>query len=262
MSDEYSKRIAELEAELAGLRDQDKIAELEAEVAKLKSKLLAEEQRIAELDTEEEEGFFLGFVDVQMNSLLIFVGLTAILICMVNPVMENKGIEKKAEFVVIVEWDSESPDDVDSYMQDPAGNICMYQRREDGLMHLDRDDLGHKNDRVETQGGEVIAFAENRETIAVRAIIPGEYVMNIHMYAKRDENPTEVTVRLMKINPKVVVIASRKHTLRAVGEEHTMFRFTVGGDGSVDDVNYLEKKLIGEYGYGDQEYNNEGGEAP
>ena len=50
-------------------------------------------------------------------------------------------------------------------------------------MHLDRDDLGDKNDKIYLPDGSMIKVPQNQELLTIRGIVPGEYVLNIHMYS-------------------------------------------------------------------------------
>jgi hypothetical protein len=184
-----------------------------------------------------------AFLDLLFNSLIGFVGLFFLAYILVNPKSEEeKKLDSKAEFVIIVTWDKDFDDDVDSYVQDPEGHLVSFKRREDGLMHLDRDDLGHRNDVIETQFGE-IKFEENREIVTIRGIIPGEYVVNVHMYKKVTNEPVTVKVQLDKINSYSVVV-QKEVNLDVTGAEKTAFRFVIDKDGSVADINSLPKSLI------------------
>jgi hypothetical protein len=176
----------------------------------------------------------------------------------VSPFKSQDGLEHKAEFIISVEWDPESDDDVDSYLQDPNGNIVNFQRREDGLMHLDRDDLGKRNDQAKMKDGEEITFSENIENVSIRAIMPGEYTFNVHMYSKRDLDveEREVSIKVIKINPTLKTVASKKVILKETGDEVTVFRFTVTADGGVTDVHDLEKRFTGQNGYSEQDHND------
>jgi len=149
----------------------------------------------------------------------------------------------KAEFMITTTWPRDLDDDVDMYVEDPQGNLVAFMRREEGLMHLDRDDLGHRNDSIDTEWG-VIEFKDNREIVTIRGTVPGEYVVNVHMYMKRSavvEVP--VTIQLDKINPYSTVTI-KEVILRISGDEGTAFRFTLNKDGDVIDINQLKKSLI------------------
>jgi hypothetical protein len=184
----------------------------------------------------------LAFLDLLFNTLLAFAAFFVLAIVLINPTKQENNTETKAEFMVVVEWPSDLDDDVDTYVEDPSGNLVAFMRREEGLMHLDRDDLGHRNDSVLTEFG-VIEYTENRELVTLRGIAKGEYVVNVHLYMKRS-TATEipVVIKLEKLNPYKTVTIKRV-ILRVTGDEETAFRFTLDNEGKVVDVNELPKKL-------------------
>jgi len=140
---------------------------------------------------------------------------------------------------------------VDTYVEDPNGKLVFFRRREDGLMHLDRDDVGWKNDKIKTPTG-YVEYKENREIVTIRGIVPGEYTVNAHMYSKVTDGPTKVKIRLEKVNPYRVITVT-EFELEAVGREKTAFRFRLNKDGEVTELNNLEKKIatsvIGDYNH-------------
>jgi len=173
---------------------------------------------------------------------MIYLALFMISLINMNEKNPNKKTsENKAEFIITVEWPYEADDDVDTYVEDPNGKLVFFRRREDGLMHLDRDDVGWRNDKIKTPNG-FVEYKENREIVTIRGIVAGEYTVNAHLYSKYSELPTKVKVRLEKINPYSIV-AVKEFELEAVGRERTAFRFRLNKDGEVVEINYLEKKL-------------------
>ena len=185
----------------------------------------------------------LSFLDLLFNTLLCFAALFALSFVLINPSKKKNNVRMKAEFMITTTWPRDLDDDVDMYVEDPQGNLVAFMRREDGLMHLDRDDLGHRNDSIDTEWG-VIEFKDNREIVTIRGTVPGEYVVNVHMYMKRSavvEVP--VTIQLDKINPYSTVTI-KEVILRISGDEGTAFRFTLNKDGDVIDINQLKKSLI------------------
>ena len=189
----------------------------------------------------------LAFLDVLFNTLLCFAALFAMSFILINPSKKDNNVVEKGEFVIVMTWPKEMDNDVDIYIEDPEGNLVAFMRREEGLMHLDRDDLGRRNDVVQTEFGE-IEYDENREIVTLRGIMPGEYVINVHMYMKREESLlTPVTVQLDKINPYSTVMIKRV-TLGVSGEEKTAFRFTLNNDGDVVEINELQKTLVQQQG--------------
>ena len=133
----------------------------------------------------------------------------------------------------------------DIYVEDPIGNLVWFKSREPGLMHLDRDDLGKRNDEVVTAAGTIL-FPENREIVTLRGIVPGEYVVNVHCYFKVGPEPIPVTIQIDKINPYSVVLRETVD-LTNKGEEITVTRFSVNSNGKVTNVNKLPKKLVEEW---------------
>jgi len=184
-----------------------------------------------------------AFLDLLFNSLIGFVALFFLAYMLINPEQkESKNVEAKAEFIITVDWPQEYDDDIDVYVEDPEGHLVSFRRREDGLMHLDRDDLGHRNDTIETQFG-TVKYGENREIVTIRGIIPGEYVVNIHAYKKEGSEPIPVTVVLDKINPFSTVVREVVE-IRITGDEKTAFRFVLDKDGDIKSFNKLKKSLM------------------
>ena len=184
----------------------------------------------------------LPFVDLLFNVLIGFVFLFIVSFLLINPIAKRADIEVKAEFLITVMWPDDLEDDVDTYVEDPVGNLVWFRSREPGLMHLDRDDLGKRNDEVTTAAGTIL-FPENREIVSLRGVIPGEYIINIHMYFKVGQEPVPVTIQIDKINPYSVVLRETIE-LKNKGDEVTVARFSVKSNGDVINVNKLPKKLV------------------
>lgn len=190
-----------------------------------------------------------AFLDLLFNSLLAFVAFFVITLYFVNPKVDvKKNVEIKAEAIITMTWPLEANDDVDLYVEDPVGKIVYFRKKDSGLMHLDRDDTGHNNDVVKIDGRE-FRYKENKEIVVIRGLLPGEYVVNIHMYAKRTpvDKTSEVTVTLEKLNPSLQLLASKNINLDYMGEEVTAFRFSVDENGSIYNVNELSKKFVGNH---------------
>ena len=185
----------------------------------------------------------MAFLDLLFNTLLCFAALFSLAFVMINPSKKNKTVDAKAEFLITVTWPSDIDDDVDTYVEDPNGNLVAFNRREQGLMHLDRDDVGFSSDRLQTPFG-IVEYKQNREMVSLRGIVPGEYVVNVHMYTKRseEEKETPVTILLEKINPYRVVTGSNV-ILKQKGDEKTAFRFVLNDAGEVTNINQLQKSL-------------------
>jgi len=185
----------------------------------------------------------LGFTDLLFNALLGFVVMFVLAFLMINPIARSGAIDPKAEILVTLTWPDGRRDDVDLYVEDPAGNLVWFRQKEAGLMHLDRDDLGRANDVVEI-GGQTIVHTLNQEVVAIRGLLAGEYVVNLHLYRAAGDGPVPATVKIETLNPRVRLIFHDTIDLRRQGEERTAVRFRLAPGGEVAAVSRLEKALV------------------
>lgn len=176
--------------------------------------------------------------DLLFNMLLAFVALFTLAFAQMQIKNMDNNAKMKAEYLITISWPKELDDDVDVYVEDPAGHLICFRRREDGLMHLDRDDLGKRNDRINTAFG-VVEFEGNREIVTLRGSIPGEYIVNVHMFRRNSSDTPEgyapstedcpVTVQLDQLNPYAIV-AVKTVVLNNNGDEKTALRFVLEQD--------------------------------
>ena len=184
------------------------------------------------------------FYDMLFNMLIAFVFCFIVALLAMNPKALKAGdIPSKAEFIVNVSWPDLDPNDIDTWVQDPGGNLVWFRAREAGLMHLDRDDRGLQGDVIVINGREVVNPL-NTEVVTVRGIQQGEFTVNVHYYDSKNGKPVEVTVSIIKVNPRAEVIFYGQVQLARKGDEATAARFTVLPDGSVTNVNTLPKQLV------------------
>ncbi len=163
----------------------------------------------------------------------------------INPEALSGKIDTKAEFIITVTWPDDNPDDIDTYVEDPLGNIVWYHQLEAGFLNLDRDDRGDFNDYVMINGRKV-RNPLRQEIVSMRGIVAGEYVVNVVHYLATTPDPVEVKVRIEKVNPKVQVVYYGTVELKGTGYEATACRFTLAADGTVTDVNTMPKSLVKE----------------
>jgi hypothetical protein len=185
-----------------------------------------------------------SFLDLLFNTLVGFVLLFIISFLLINPSLKKADIKTKAEFMITVTWSDNSRDDVDTWLQDPAGNVVHFRQRDIGMAHLDRDDLGAVNDTIRLKDGRTIKYTHNQELTTIRGFITGEWVLNVHMYKKRDPSPTPVEVRIDKLNPKVQTILYKKIVMNQTWEEITIARFVMTSQGDIIDWDDLPKNLL------------------
>lgn len=183
------------------------------------------------------------FSDLLFNTLLAFVLLFAIAMLAMNPKAKTGVIDAKAEFIITVTWPDMNPNDIDTWVQDPGGNLVWFRAREAGMMHLDRDDRGLSNDTIVINGQKVVNPL-NQEVVTIRGFAPGEYTVNAHYYDTRNGEPVNINVSVVKVNPRAEVVYYGSLSLNRKGDEGTAARFTVDREGAVTDVNTLPKTLV------------------
>ena len=204
----------------------------------------------------------IGFTDLLFNILVGFAFLFIIAFLLIKPEAKKEDFERKAEFVVVMEWNHDAPDDIDLYVQDPTQSKVHFRLPITNFMYLDKDDLGFANDIVTNVDGVVQKVNINREVVTIRGIIAGEYIINAHYYsqrqweadgrlntsAKEEGKNLTVKIELHKVSPyKIWWIGEKTFTHR--GQEETFVRFTIGPDGKqIGDFSYVEKKFVTPYG--------------
>ncbi len=214
----------------------------------------------------------IGFTDMLFNVLVGFAFLFIVAFLLIKPEAKKEDFERRAEFVVIMEWDHDQPDDIDLYVQDPTENKVHFRLPIINFMYLDKDDLGFANDVVKNVDGTVTKVNINREVVTIRGIIPGEYVINAHYYSAREwqrdygvgtiggetlntnskkinnkKEPLTVKIELHKVEPYKILWVGEKKFFRR-GQEETFVRFTIDESGTpIGGFTYEEKKFVVPY---------------
>ena len=165
----------------------------------------------------------IGFTDMLFNVLVGFAFLFIVAFLLIKPESKKEDFERKAEFVIVMEWDHDQPDDIDLYVQDPTENKVHFRLPIINFMYLDKDDLGFANDVVTNVDGTVQKVNINREVVTIRGIIPGEYIVNAHYYSSREwtrmgQLATNVGVVPEVSSEKVYNKNNQGHYSLAVGE--------------------------------------------
>ena len=212
-----------------------------------------------------------AFTDLLFNIVVGLAFLFLLAFILMNPVSKEKDVEEKSDFIIVMTWDDESGDDIDLWVRDPQGNIVSFRNRGVGIMHLDRDDLGLSNDKVQGPDGKTIYVYRNKEVVSLRGFVEGTYLVNAHVYNKKPwkdgkQHRSNIKVELIKLNPYSEV-AQAKFIGIGRGQEFTAFHFTLDKDGKVIKLIDDTEKLIGAksvYGVGNEinEFNNSSGMTP
>lgn len=185
-----------------------------------------------------------GFRDLLFNLVVGFVFLFVIAFILINPPVKKQEAPKKAEFLIVIEWQKESFDDVDLWVKDPNNFTVAFINKDAGFMNLEKDDLGKSNDCFINSMGEEKCVLINREVITIRGIQAGRFQVAAHIYNRPPtwnktngqmdyvEEPTRLTATLIKINPyKEVYAVERMYTTK--GQTFTLFNFELDNEGKI-----------------------------
>lgn len=183
------------------------------------------------------------FTDLLFNILLGFILLFFLAILFISPAEETGKIDIDAQYVITVSWPDGSPEDIDTWIQEPGGNIVWFRNRSSNLVHLDRDDRGMLNDTLDINGV-AVENPLNQEIAAIRGVAPGEYIVNVHYYESEIEQTVPVSVKVARVNPVYTVAYYGTTRLESKGDEKTAVRFTIASDGNITDINQLPKRLV------------------
>ena len=190
----------------------------------------------------------IGFTDLLFNILVGFAFLFIIAFLLIKPEAKKEDFNRRAEFVVVMEWDHDASGDIDLYVEAPTNKQVSFRYHNHNFMHLDKDDLGAMNDTVINADWSTTTIAINREVVTIRGIIKGEYVINGHYYSLRSYDKIKpkkpaitVRVELHKVNPySIMWVGEKEFTHR--GQEETFLRFRLDKDWNIIPPFTFEKK--------------------
>ena len=199
--------------------------------------------------------FRTAYIDLLLNVLtgIIFLFILTTLFIQPPKKTQTEGIKKNAEFIMTISWPTEIDCDVDMWVEDPLGNLVSFQMLSKGIMTIERDDMGYRNDFIyDTAGNVILQSNDNKEIWTLRGKQVGEFTLNLHMYSCRIDNKAmplgtpfdvPVEVELVKINPSYVSLKKETVMLRKIWQEVTVFNFMIDVNGNVTFRNE-SKKLV------------------
>ena len=191
----------------------------------------------------------IGFIDMLFNILVGFAFLFIVAFLLIKPEAKKKDFDRRAEYIVIMEWNTGAKDDIDLYVEDPLGGIASFRHPRVNFMHLDKDDLGSRNDTTTLPDGTIQTIPINREVMTIRGVVPGEWIINGHYYSSYDhaaangdeklivqkQNPDyfiTVKVELHKVNPyEILWVGEKKYSRK--GQEETFLRWRLDSNGKI-----------------------------
>ncbi len=161
---------------------------------------------------------------------------------------KNDDYHPKAEFLVTLTWDDARDVDLDLWLRPPDNpdKPVFYQNRETQNISLDRDSRGYITNRKQLEEGKV-AVSANREIIAIRAIMPGDYIVGVSYYDGVDlvdhiHYPTgtpvdaakiQARIQVDKVNPSVTSVFDKTVNFTFVKEVQAICAFHIADDGKI-----------------------------
>ena len=200
----------------------------------------------------------IGFTDMLFNLLVGFVFLFVIAFILINPPVKKSDAPKKAEYIITLEWEDESHDDVDLWVKEPSGGTVSYQSREQGSLNLEKDDLGRANDYWRKPDGSIEEIRLNREVITIRGIQAGRFQVAVHIYSRKTVlvgvsegvpqrvpvvGTGNITVSLIKINPYGEVYKIKREYSKR-GQVFTAFNFELDDKGNVIAIDEIPNRIV------------------
>lgn len=191
--------------------------------------------------TRRPHAFTLSWLDMLYSQMAMFAFLFLVAYALIKPADSKPGVEMKAEYLVSMTWPDGSLDDIDLHLLLPDQRMVNFKTREVGYALLDHDDMGTNGFYV-APDGKTVRVAGHKEIISIRAVVPGTYVANVHVFrinevwvTGRSEMmlPYKVHVTLTRLNPRVEEIAAVDVEMAQVGQQKTAFAFTVEEGGKV-----------------------------
>ena len=186
-------------------------------------------------------GFALSFQDMLMAMIALYAFLFLIAYALIKPANAKPGVEMKAEYLLTLDWPDGNLDDIDLHLLLPDQKMVNFRNREVEHAMLDHDDLG-TNGVYAGADGKPVRIRDHHEVITLRAIVPGTYVANVHVYRVNADSsqwhsepklPFPVKVSLMKLNPHVEELAATEVVLSHLGEQRTALKFRIAETGGV-----------------------------
>jgi hypothetical protein len=187
---------------------------------------------------------------------VVFIVLSFIQTLLINPVKKvvEEGIRKDAEYIIELKWDPEIDCDIDLWVSDPQKTTVSFKTKNNGLMHLERDDLGFVNDTY-TANNLTFKFKHNVEVVTIRGRLPGKYTINGHLYAcrfngrsynvnEKTPKPIAALMTVTRLNPALVMLVEKEMVFNNIFEEKTAVTINFGVDGYVTKLETDYIKLI------------------
>ena len=169
-------------------------------------------------------GEVVGALDMWISGFIMMLAL-AILVIPAAPKIVA-GDKPVCTMTIDIEWSGAINADVDLWGKAPDNRPVGYSSKDSRTLNLVRDDLGYANDST----------ILNEERICARGNLPGEYVVNVHLFSLRvgADKRVPVHVRVATVDPSTAytaVVWEGDVALNRLGEELTVIRFVLDDQG-------------------------------
>lgn len=169
-------------------------------------------------------GEVVGALDMWISGFIMMLAL-AILVTPATP-KTSVGDKPICTMTIDIEWHEQTNADVDLWVKARDNNPVGYSAKDSASLNLVRDDLGYLNDPTPI----------NAERVCARGNLPGEYVVNVHLFSLRvgADKRVPVHVRVATVEPSTAytaVIWEGDVALKRLGEELTVIRFVLDDQG-------------------------------
>lgn len=134
-------------------------------------------------------------------------------------------------------WPRKCGADLDLYVRQPDGEIVFFHHKSGSAVHLE-------NDLIPSTGHGYRADL-NGERAIVRAVMPGEFVVNVHDYQNTDcVTPIRARVELWRLRGEDARVTRRGLLIDGTGDEQTAFRFSLRPSGAWFGLSRLPRALV------------------
>lgn len=181
---------------------------------------------------EWRASIFSAVADMLGALLVVVLVLFAVAFANIHTKDAHGNVTLRTQLLATMTWENGSSTDLDLWGRGPVGSVVGYPSKDNGYMHLDRDDLGTSSDTI-TVNGQRVAVSQRVENISVAKLLPGEYVFNVHYYS--GSVPVEHPVlTVVQLSPYREVF--RGSVPVSFWQEVTFVSFVVQQDGTITDV--------------------------
>jgi len=166
-----------------------------------------------------------NFALTMLKALLVLAFLGLMLMSVdSNKKYETEGYMPPVFAMIVVTWPNDTDADVDIHVRCPNGDNLNYIRKEACFANLERDARGVASD-WSMINNERVVVVNNREVVAFRTPVPGEWAVNVHWYNGRNPAPLDVKLEVILLHPKVHTAFERVVTLQRMAQEAHVVRF-------------------------------------